>query len=107
MIQTLEFDTHKLLSSVHAVFAFLRVRIISGGRKLKLIRMADWGPVLVGVILFVLLTPGLLFQFPGNSRTVDFGNFGTSGRSILVHSLIFFGLLALFTVVIDIHVYTG
>ncbi|PQQ17409.1 hypothetical protein Pyn_06741 [Prunus yedoensis var. nudiflora] len=27
--------------------------------------MADWGPVVIAVVLFVLLTPGLLFQIPG------------------------------------------
>nr|ABK23540.1 unknown [Picea sitchensis] len=64
--------------------------------------MADWGPVLVGVILFVLLSPGLLIQFPGNCRTIDFGNLETSGRSILMHTIIFFGLFALFTVVIGV-----
>ncbi|PNX68666.1 hypothetical protein L195_g056293, partial [Trifolium pratense] len=25
---------------------------------------ADWGPVIVAVALFILLSPGLLFQFP-------------------------------------------
>jgi hypothetical protein len=69
--------------------------------------MADWGPVAVAVVLFVLLSPGFLFQFPGNCRSMDFGNFETSGRSIVVHALIFFGLFALFTVVIGVHIYTG
>ncbi|PIN11504.1 hypothetical protein CDL12_15894 [Handroanthus impetiginosus] len=27
--------------------------------------MADWGPVVIAVVLFVLLSPGLLFQLPG------------------------------------------
>ncbi|KAJ6424118.1 hypothetical protein OIU84_024987 [Salix udensis] len=34
--------------------------------------MADWGPVLIGVVLFVLLQPGLLFQLPGSNRRVEF-----------------------------------
>nr|ABK21760.1 unknown [Picea sitchensis] len=68
--------------------------------------MADWGPVAVAVVLFVLLSPGLLFQFPGNSRTLEFSNLETSGRSILIHTFIFFGLFALFTVVIRVHIYT-
>ncbi|KAG6656655.1 hypothetical protein CIPAW_04G037500 [Carya illinoinensis] len=40
--------------------------------------MADWGPVVIAVVLFVLLTPGLLFQLPGNSRVVEFANMQTS-----------------------------
>ncbi|GLJ43864.1 hypothetical protein SUGI_0914260 [Cryptomeria japonica] len=68
--------------------------------------MADWGPVVVAVILFVLLSPGMLFQLPGNDRSVEFSNWATSGRSVLVHSIIFFGLMALFTVVIGVHIYT-
>ncbi|RYR63774.1 hypothetical protein Ahy_A04g021530 [Arachis hypogaea] len=36
--------------------------------------MLNWGPVLVSVVLFVLLTPGLLFQVPGRSRCVEFAN---------------------------------
>ncbi|KAJ0433236.1 hypothetical protein HanIR_Chr17g0867991 [Helianthus annuus] len=29
--------------------------------------MGDWAPVIIGVLLFVLLTPGLLFQLPAKS----------------------------------------
>ncbi|XP_074565123.1 uncharacterized protein LOC141821659 [Curcuma longa] len=58
--------------------------------------MADWGPVLVVLLLFVLLSPGLLFQIPGRSRrVVEFGNFHTSGASILVHAIIYVLLLHL------------
>lgn len=35
--------------------------------------MADWGPVVIAVVLFVLLSPGLLFQVPGRNRVVEFG----------------------------------
>ncbi|KAK3035889.1 hypothetical protein RJ639_033026 [Escallonia herrerae] len=35
--------------------------------------MADWGPVVIAVVLFVLLTPGLLCQIPGKGRVVEFG----------------------------------
>ncbi|KAK7851270.1 hypothetical protein CFP56_042493 [Quercus suber] len=34
--------------------------------------MSDWGPIFVAVVLFVLLTPGLLFQVPGRNGCVDF-----------------------------------
>ncbi|KAG2327899.1 hypothetical protein Bca4012_036938 [Brassica carinata] len=69
--------------------------------------MADWGPVVVAVILFVLLTPGLLFQIPGRGRIVEFGNMHTSGASILVHTIIFFALITIFTIAIRLHIYTG
>ncbi|KMZ67030.1 hypothetical protein ZOSMA_27G00780 [Zostera marina] len=69
--------------------------------------MADWGPVLVAVVLFVLLSPGLLFQLPGRNRFIEFGNFQTSGVSILIHTAIFFGLVAIFLIAIGIHVSAG
>ncbi|XP_057972526.1 uncharacterized protein LOC131160687 [Malania oleifera] len=69
--------------------------------------MADWGPVVIAVVLFVLLTPGLLIQIPGRSRVVEFGNMQTSGASILVHAIIYFGLLTIFLVAIGVHIYTG
>nr|KYP53101.1 hypothetical protein KK1_024922 [Cajanus cajan] len=56
------------------------------------------GAVVVVVILCVLLMPGLLFQVPG-------GNFKTSGASILVHSLLYFGLICLFLISIKIYFY--
>ncbi|XP_075662166.1 uncharacterized protein LOC142631750 [Castanea sativa] len=66
--------------------------------------MADWGPVLIAV---VLLTPGLLFQLPGHSRVVDFCNMRTSGVSIMVHTIIFFGLITIFLIAIGVHITTG
>ncbi|KAI3799279.1 hypothetical protein L1987_34572 [Smallanthus sonchifolius] len=67
--------------------------------------MSDWGPVFVAVVLFILLTPGLLIQIPGHSRMVEFGNFQTSGVSILVHSVIYFALICIFLLAIGIHMY--
>ena len=69
--------------------------------------MADWGPVLVALLLFVLLTPGLLFQLPGNNRAVDFCNMQTSGVSIFVHTIIYFGLVTIFLIAIGVHIYFG
>ncbi|XAR50345.1 hypothetical protein NMG60_11004639 [Bertholletia excelsa] len=69
--------------------------------------MADWGPVLVATVLFVLLTPGLLFQLPARGRVVEFGNMQTSGAAILVHAIIFFGLITIFLIAIGVHIYTG
>ncbi|KAF8399981.1 hypothetical protein HHK36_015854 [Tetracentron sinense] len=51
---------------------------------------ADWGPVVVAVVLFILLSPGLLFQVPARARVVEFGNMNTSGIAILVHAIIYF-----------------
>ncbi|KAL5160841.1 hypothetical protein HKD37_07G018253 [Glycine soja] len=62
--------------------------------------MADWGPVFVSVVLFILLTPGLLIQIPGKGKMVEFGNFQTSGVSILVHSILYFALVCIFLMAI-------
>ncbi|XP_057482539.1 uncharacterized protein LOC130769282 isoform X2 [Actinidia eriantha] len=67
----------------------------------------DWGPVVIGVVLFVVLTPGLLFQLPGKSRVVEFNNMQTSGVSILVHTIIFFGLITIFLIAIGVHISSG
>ncbi|WCJ36278.1 hypothetical protein M5689_017489 [Euphorbia peplus] len=69
--------------------------------------MADWGPVIVAVVLFVMLTPGLLFQIPGRGRVVEFGNMQTSGAAIVVHTIIYFGLLTIFLIAIGVHIYAG
>ncbi|XP_076945411.1 uncharacterized protein LOC143616480 [Bidens hawaiensis] len=69
--------------------------------------MADWGPVLVAVVLFVLLTPGLLFQLPGHNKVVEFGSMKTSCPAMIAHAVIFFGLLTLFLIAVDVHVYVG
>ncbi|KAK4377082.1 uncharacterized protein LOC132642664 [Lycium barbarum] len=69
--------------------------------------MSDWGPVLMAVVLFVLLSPGLLFQLPGRQRIVEFGNMQTSGLSILVHTILYFGLITIFLIAIGVHIHTG
>ncbi|XP_012446040.1 uncharacterized protein LOC105769744 [Gossypium raimondii] len=69
--------------------------------------MSDWGPVFVAVVLFILLTPGLLIQVPGKSKAIEFGNFQTSGVSILVHSIIYFALICILLLAIGIHMYVG
>ncbi|KAJ3701468.1 hypothetical protein LUZ61_005173 [Rhynchospora tenuis] len=69
--------------------------------------MADWGPVFISLLLFILLSPGLLFQLPGRTRVVEFGNFQTSGVAILVHAIIYFALIAIFLLAIGVHVYLG
>jgi len=69
--------------------------------------VVDWGPVVVSVALFILLSPGLLFQLPARTRVVEFGNMSTSGISVLVHAIIFFCILTILTVAIGIHIRSG
>ncbi|XP_061354209.1 uncharacterized protein LOC133298848 [Gastrolobium bilobum] len=69
--------------------------------------MGDWAPVIIGFVLFVLFSPGLLFQLPGKGRAVEVVNFQTSGISIFVHSLLFFGFMVIFIIAIDVHIGSG
>ncbi|KAG0452598.1 hypothetical protein HPP92_025262 [Vanilla planifolia] len=48
--------------------------------------MADWAPVVIGVLLFVLLSPGLVFELPGNHRVAEFGSMRTNGKAIFIHT---------------------
>ncbi|KAK6928545.1 Protein of unknown function DUF3339 [Dillenia turbinata] len=66
---------------------------------------ADWGPVVVSVVLFILLSPGLLFQLPARARVVEFGNMCTSGIAILVHAIIYFCILTILLIAIGIHIH--
>ncbi|GAA0162076.1 hypothetical protein Leryth_017851 [Lithospermum erythrorhizon] len=68
---------------------------------------ADWAPVLVAVVLFIVLMPGFIFQMPGNKGFVEFASHQTSGVSILVHSLLYFALICIFLLAIEVHVYMG
>ncbi|KAL5717511.1 hypothetical protein ACHQM5_010509 [Ranunculus cassubicifolius] len=67
--------------------------------------MSDWGPVFVSVVLFILLTPGLIVQIPGPNRLVEFGSAQTSSQSIFIHSVIYFFLSCIFLLAIKVHVY--
>ncbi|KAK8644126.1 hypothetical protein V6N13_123441 [Hibiscus sabdariffa] len=80
--------------------------LVVGGAVVKEMS-GDWGPVLVATVLFVLCTPGLLCQLPGNKRGVEFANFQTSPISIFVHTIIFFGLVTIFVIAIGIHISSG
>lgn len=68
---------------------------------------ADWGPVVVAVGLFILLSPGLLFQLPARTRVVEFGNMCTSGIAILVHAIIYFCIVTILIVAIGIHIHVN
>jgi Protein of unknown function (DUF3339) len=69
--------------------------------------MSDWAPVFIAFVFFILLSPGLLFQIPGKCRLIEFGNFQTSGVSILIHSVIFFAITAILLVAVGVHMYIG
>ncbi|KAK9675377.1 hypothetical protein RND81_11G004200 [Saponaria officinalis] len=66
--------------------------------------MADWGPVVMAVVLFVHLTPGLLCQIPRGRKAVEFTNMQTSPISILVHTIIYFGLITILLIAIGVHI---
>ncbi|KAK9113428.1 hypothetical protein Syun_020225 [Stephania yunnanensis] len=65
----------------------------------------DWGPVVVAVVLFVVLSPGLLFQLPARTRVIEFGNMCTSGIAILVHAILYFCILTIIVVAIGVHIH--
>ncbi|KAI5651089.1 hypothetical protein M9H77_37094 [Catharanthus roseus] len=102
------FQTSGVSILVHSLlyFALICIFLLAIGIHNNL-AMADWGPVLIGVILFVLLQPGLLFQLPGNNRNLEFGSLKTNGKAIMVHTLIFFALYAILILAVHVHIYTG
>ncbi|MQM06709.1 hypothetical protein Taro_039536 [Colocasia esculenta] len=69
--------------------------------------MADWAPVVLGVVLFVLLSPGLLFTIPGNTKHVEFGSLRTNGKAIFIHTVIFFAVFTILILALHVHIYTG
>lgn len=74
---------------------------------LEINMVADWGPVVVAVAMFILLSPGLLFQLPARTRVIEFGNMYTSGISILVHAILFFCIYTILIVAIGVHIRSG
>lgn len=69
--------------------------------------MADWAPIVIGLLLFILLSPGLLFQLPGNTRRVEFGGLQTNGKAIAIHTLIFFIIFTILILAVGFHIYAG
>ncbi|CAH8266878.1 unnamed protein product [Arabidopsis lyrata] len=106
------FQTSGLSVIVHTLIYFTLVCILLLALQIHICNlfstsMADWAPVLVGVVLFVILSPGLLFSLPGNNRTVDFGGLKTNGKAIAVHTLIFFAIYSILILALNLHIYTG
>jgi hypothetical protein len=50
---------------------------------------------LLPVVLFVLLSPGVLLTIPGSSSPVDLVSSRTSRSAVVVHALVFFVVLNL------------
>jgi hypothetical protein len=69
--------------------------------------MQDWGAVFISLLLFILLSPGLLFQMPAKCRLIEFGNFHTSALAILVHAVLFFTLAAILLIAVGVHINLG
>nr|XP_011468705.1 PREDICTED: uncharacterized protein LOC101306079 [Fragaria vesca subsp. vesca] len=111
------FQTSGVSILVHSIIYFTLICIfllaigvhmyVGSFEALDLKEMADWGPVLIGVVLFILLQPGLLFSLPGNGKQVEFGSMKTNGKAIAVHTLIFFALYAILILAVHVHIYTG
>ncbi|GFP98992.1 hypothetical protein PHJA_002043100 [Phtheirospermum japonicum] len=57
--------------------------------------------------MFILLSPGLLFQLPARTRVMEFGNMYTSGISILVHAILYFCIYTILIVAIGVHIHAG
>ncbi|KAK4373380.1 hypothetical protein RND71_008764 [Anisodus tanguticus] len=55
----------------------------------------------------VFFSSGLLFQLPGHKHCVEFGNFHTSGAAIMIHALLYFGLVCVFFLAVKVHLYLG
>ncbi|KAL8474568.1 hypothetical protein ACS0TY_030430 [Phlomoides rotata] len=69
--------------------------------------MLDWGPIIIGFLLFVLLSPGVLFQVPGSTRHIEFGSFTTNGKAVMIHTLLFFVVFTILIMALRIQIYAG
>ncbi|OIT04751.1 hypothetical protein A4A49_18522 [Nicotiana attenuata] len=67
--------------------------------------MIDWAPILIGYLLFILLSPGVVFQLPGNQRHVEFGSFTTNGKAVLIHTLIFFVVFTILILAVRVRIF--
>ncbi|CAI5536656.1 unnamed protein product, partial [Closterium sp. Naga37s-1] len=55
----------------------------------------SWLTLFLIDVLFIVLSPGLLLQIPGDTQPIEFRNWRTSLASVLVHAVVFFILLLL------------
>nr|GMD10855.1 uncharacterized protein LOC109153956 [Ipomoea batatas] len=57
--------------------------------------MREWSPMVIGAVLFVLLQPGLIFQWPGNDRKFEFRSMKTNRKAMFTHTMIFIAIYAI------------
>ncbi|CAI0548116.1 unnamed protein product [Linum tenue] len=67
--------------------------------------MSDWAPILLGVLLFIVLSPGLVFQIPGNTKHFEFGSLRTNGKAVIVHTLLFFTVFTILILALHVRIY--
>ncbi len=65
--------------------------------------MVDVAALVIAVVLFVILSPGLLLQIPGDERPLEFTNSKTSVASIIVHAVVFAILFYLLQLLFHVH----
>ncbi|GJN06108.1 hypothetical protein PR202_ga23801 [Eleusine coracana subsp. coracana] len=64
-------------------------------------------PMLIAVFFFIVLTPRLLIQIPGNNgRFAELHSMRTSSAAIFVHTLLFFDFWAIFMIAVGVHIYS-
>ncbi|KAL4353218.1 hypothetical protein GQ457_06G040750 [Hibiscus cannabinus] len=68
---------------------------------------ADWGPVVVAVVLFIVLSPGMMCQLPSRTRVIEFGNMCTSGIAILIHAIIYFCVVTILIMAVGVHIHVN
>ncbi|EPS69781.1 hypothetical protein M569_04985 [Genlisea aurea] len=69
--------------------------------------MLDWAPILLGLVLFILLSPGVVFLVPGNSRHVEIGTYSTNGKAIILHTLLYFAVYTILLMAVRVRIYFG
>ena len=65
--------------------------------------MINVAALIIGVILFVVLSPGLLLQIPGDERPIELTNQRTSVASVIVHAVVFVILFSLLMMAFKVH----
>jgi hypothetical protein len=65
--------------------------------------MVDVAALIIGVVLFVVLSPGLVLQIPGDERPVEFTNQRTSIASVVVHAVVFILLFYVLQLLFHVH----
>ncbi|XP_073393432.1 uncharacterized protein [Physcomitrium patens] len=73
------------------------------GERNQVFKMVDAAALIIGVILFVILSPGLLLQIPGDDRPIEITNQRTSIASVIVHAVVFIILFYLLQLIFHVN----